>query len=218
MVSFARMDKSVSKKRFSGDIIAGSGVFSAQRLRPLVRVLAISVMVILVVGILTLLSISTASAEDESSPPLDCLSCHTKILKGHDKLGTGSEACRACHSDTKMGVLRLAGGETQFPLSDFPRLCAQCHQKRFEAWNEGTHGVSAWKEGSPEARGSEKVGCTSCHEPHQPQIVLSDITRPHPPPAPPPPPPAIDPLIIVGTTLVIMTGAVIVVMRRGKEQ
>lgn len=218
MVSFARMDKSVSKKRFSGDIIAGSGVFSAQRLRPLVRVLAISVMVILVVGILTLLSISTASAEDESSPPLDCLSCHTKILKGHDKLGEGSEACRACHSGTQMGVLHLAGGETQFPLSDFPRLCAQCHQKRFEAWNEGTHGVSAWKEGSTEVRGNEKAKCVSCHEPHQPQIVLSNITRPHPPPAPPPPPPAIDPLIIVGTTLVIMTVAVIVVMRRGKEQ
>ena len=218
MVSSARIDKSVSKKRFSGYITAGARVFIAHRLRPLVRVWAISVMVILVTGILTLLSISTADAADESSPPLDCLSCHTKTLEGHDKLGTGSEACWACHLSTKMTTLHLAGGETQFPLSDFPRLCAQCHQKRFEAWSEGTHGVSAWKEGSPEVRGNEKEKCISCHNPHQPQIVLSNITKPHPPPAPPPPPPAIDPLIIVGTTLVIMTVAVIVVMRRGEEQ
>ncbi len=154
----------------------------------------------------------------ESPTPLDCISHHTKVLKGHDKLGEGSEACWACHLSTQMTTLHLAGGETQFPLSDFPRLCAQCHQKRYEAWVEGTHGVPAWKEGEPEIRSTEKARCTSCHNPHQPQIALLDITKPHPPPAPSPPPLPTELLIILGISLLVIIIALGVAMvKRGEE-
>ena len=180
------MTKSMFNKIFSGDTAAGSEEFISSRFRPSARVLAIGAAVMLVSDILLLLSISTVNAADEN-PPLQCLSCHTQKLIGHDKLGTGNEACWACHLSTQMTTLHLAGGTTQFPLSDFPRLCAQCHQKRFEAWNEGTHGVSAWKEGSTEVRGNQKEKCITCHNPHRPQIVLSGITKPHPAPAPHPP-------------------------------
>ncbi len=154
----------------------------------------------------------------ESLTPLDCLSHHTKTLKSHDKLGPGSEACWACHLSTQMTTLHLAGGETQFPLSDFPRLCAQCHQKRYKAWSEGTHGVPAWKEGSSEIRGTEKARCTTCHDPHQPQVVLLNITEPHPPPEPSPSPLPTELLIMLGVSLLIIIIALgVAVVKRGEE-
>ncbi len=152
----------------------------------------------------------------EPDIPLDCLSHHTQVLKGHDKLGEGSEAYWACHLSTQMTTLHLAGGETEFSLSDSPRLCAQCQQKRSEAWHEGTHGVSAWKEGSPEVRGSEKEKCTSCHNPHRPQVTLLNITKPHPAPAPPPPPPPVNLLMILGISLVSVIALGVAVVRKGE--
>ncbi len=156
------------------------------------------------------------SPPPESPTPLDCLSHHEKVLKGHDKLGSGSEACWACHLSTKMTTLHLAGGETQFPLSDFPQLCAQCHQKRYEAWNEGTHGVPAWKEGSLAIRGTEKARCTSCHDPHQPQIVFSGITKPHPPPQPSPSPPSVELLVMLGIPLLLIIAVVVAMVTKGE--
>lgn len=152
----------------------------------------------------------------ESDIPLDCLSHHDQVLKGHDKLGEGSEACWSCHLSTQMTTLHLASGKTEFPLSDSPRLCAQCHQKRYEAWNEGTHGVSAWKEGSPEIRGSEKAKCTGCHDPHRPQVTLLNITKPHPAPAPPPPAPPVNLLLILGISLLLIIVLGVVVARKGE--
>ncbi len=153
----------------------------------------------------------------EEEGALDCLRCHVRVLKAHDKLGSGSEACWACHYNMEMGMLHLAGGETKFPLSEFPRLCAQCHQKRYDAWNEGTHGVPAWKEGEPEIRGSGKVRCIGCHDPHQPQIALLNITKLHPPSAPPPPPPPTEPLIMLGISLLLITIALGVAVAKREE-
>jgi mono/diheme cytochrome c family protein len=156
------------------------------------------------------------SPPPEAPAPLDCLSHHDKVLKGHDKLGSGSEACWACHYNTKMTTLHLAGGETQFPLSDFPRLCAQCHQKRYEAWNEGTHGVPAWKEGNLAIRSTEKARCTSCHDPHQPQLVFLNLTKPHPPPQPSPSPPSNVLLVLLGTSLLLVAAIVVAVVTKGE--
>lgn len=137
-----------------------------------------ALMIIIVLsGLLTVLLTATANATPEAKPPLDCLSCHSETLEFHDNLGSGNKACWVCHDNTDMKMLRLAD-ETPLPLSDSPQLCAQCHQKRYNAWKEGTHGIP----GTVAA-----VKCTSCHDPHQPQIVLSDITKPHPMPIPPPP-------------------------------
>lgn len=163
------------------------------------------------------------SSVSKPSPPasepgtaLDCLSCHTRVLKGHDKLGEGSEACWACHYNMEMGVLSLAGGETHLPLSDSPQLCGQCHQKRYEAWSEGEHGVPAWKQGEPGISGAEEVKCVNCHEPHQPQVALLNITELHPPSAPSPPPPPVQPLIILGISLLLIITAGVVVATRGE--
>ncbi|MBI4295762.1 MAG: c-type cytochrome, partial [Chloroflexi bacterium] len=140
----------------------------------------------------------------QSGTPLNCVSCHEQRLIGHDKLGTGSEACWSCHMNTQMTALHLAGGATQFPLEDFPRLCGQCHQQRYQAWLLGTHGVAAFKEGDTETRGNEKARCISCHNPHRPQVVLSNITKPHPAPAPAPPPPPAQFLGMLGVSLFVV--------------
>ncbi|MDO8687674.1 MAG: hypothetical protein Q7K41_03700, partial [Dehalococcoidales bacterium] len=96
--------------------------------------------------------------------PFPCLSCHVKVLKGHDKLGEGNQACWSCHYSAGMGTLHLSGGE-QIALSDYPKLCAQCHQSRYQDWVDGTHGVPGWKEGELEVRGSVKTPCIACHSP-----------------------------------------------------
>jgi hypothetical protein len=152
----------------------------------------------------------------ESETPLDCLNCHTRVLRGHDKLGTGSEACWACHYSTEMTTLHLAGGATQFPLSEFPRLCAQCHQERYEAWEEGIHGVPTWTEAELAEPDAEKAKCINCHEPHQPQIALLNITQPHPLPEPAPPSLPTEPLIVLGISLFIVIVGGIVLVRGGQ--
>ncbi len=152
----------------------------------------------------------------EAGSPLDCLGCHRRVLKGHDKLGSGTEACWTCHYNTEMTTLHLASGETQFPLSDSAQLCAQCHQERYGAWNEGIHGVPAWKGGEFEVTAAGRVKCVNCHEPHQPQVVLLNITKPHPLPEPPPPPPPTELLIIVGISLLVVVAGGIAVARRGE--
>ncbi len=144
---------------------------------------------------------------------LNCLSCHARVLKGHDKLGSGSEACQACHSNTQMGTLHLAGSETLLPFSDSPKLCAQCHQSRYKEWTKGTHGMPSWEEGIVEIHGVRQITCISCHNPHQPQVVLLGITKPHPSPALPPPPPPVQPLIMLGIALLITIGIGVAVTR-----
>ncbi len=175
--------------------------------------------IVIVIGVASFLMVLltlTVNAAPESDATLDCLSCHTKVLKGHDKLGPGSEACWSCHYPTEMTTLHLASGETRFPLSDFPRLCAQCHQKRYEAWIRGTHGV-AWQEGQPTIPGTDRVECAYCHEPHQPQIALLDITKPHPLPAPSAPSPPTGPLIMLGISLLLILAVGVAVLTRGEE-
>ncbi|MDP3879726.1 MAG: hypothetical protein Q8Q07_05405 [Dehalococcoidales bacterium] len=147
---------------------------------------------------------------------LDCLSCHVRVLKGHDKLGEGSEACWSCHYSKKMEVLHLASGETKLPLSDYPQLCAQCHRKRYEEWVAGTHGVPAWGEETLEAHGVEQVRCAGCHNPHQPQLALLNITKPHPASAPDPPSPPGELLAIVGISLFFGIALTTAMLRQGR--
>lgn len=154
------------------------------------------------------------SSEDGT---LDCLSCHVRVLEGHDKLGSGSKACWACHYNREMGALHLAGGDVGFPLADSPQLCAQCHQERYQAWDEGTHGAPAWTEGTVEVHGTERVGCIGCHDPHQPQIVFSNITKPHPAPQPPPSPPSAFLFVLLGTSVLLAVAIGFVVLKKGEQ-
>jgi hypothetical protein len=90
---------------------------------------------------------------------LDCTSCHQVELKKHDSLGEGSSACLSCHGDIHELKLELINGEI-YPNSEPVQLCAQCHNERYTAWEDGTHGAHD----NPEAL------CTECHEPHDPII------------------------------------------------
>lgn len=212
-----RMRKALSRSQFIKSS-AGAGAIILATIRWSIKVWFVTgiVIVIVVIGFLMASQKPTVNAATESEAPLDCLSCHTKTLKGHDKLGSGNKACWTCHDKTEMTTLHLAGGETRFPLSDFPRLCAQCHQERYEAWIEGTHGV-AWQERQPTIPGTDRVKCNYCHDPHQPQIAFLNITKPHPPPTSSPPSLPVDPLIIGGISLLVMMAAGLVIATRGER-
>ena len=112
-----------------------------------------------------------------------------------------------------MTTFHLAGGDARLSMSESAKLCGQCHQARYQAWNEGTHGVPAWKEGEPALFGSELVKCANCHDPHQPQVPLLNITIPPPAPTPPPPPAPLQLLAILGISLLVTVGLGIAVTR-----
>jgi hypothetical protein len=151
----------------------------------------------------------------DSNSPLDCLGCHKVALQSHDKLGSGDNACWSCHYSKNMSKLTLAGGNTQLPLSDSTILCGQCHQERYNAWNEGTHGTPELKAISGPASG--KLKCVDCHKPHQPQIILSSLIKPHPAPVPSPPAVPTDILGIAGIALLLCIFVGAGISRRGQN-
>ena len=149
---------------------------------------------------------ATAAADDESNQKLDCISCHQKTLTFHDKLGPGNKSCWSCHDGIDMKSLHLIDG-TPLQLPESSQLCGQCHEKRYDAWQEGTHGVP----------GTIAAGtCSDCHDPHQPQIALLGITEPHPEPAPAASQPNFDLMMIAIITLLLLTGLGIIVVRQGR--
>lgn len=117
--------------------------------------------VVLVVVVAALVAALPAGNVKAASPSImdDCKACHLPPipifgietpmpLKGHDKLGDGDNACAACHDkDNKhLRMLSRADG-TQIPFSAVPQLCGQCHQKRYDQWLLGIHGVPQWSQG-----------------------------------------------------------------------
>lgn len=161
----------------------------------------------LVSGFLLSTSTSAFSADDESDQPLNCISCHDKTLSYHDKFGSGTEACWTCHDNIEMASLRLGNGY-KLPLSESSQLCGQCHQKRYNAWKEGTHGVPGTV---------ATVKCTECHDPHQPQIALLGITKPHPASSLTISHPPYNLVMVAIITFVLFLGLVIVGITRGRS-
>lgn len=159
-------------------------------------------MVIVVTGFLMVPAPSVKGAP----PPLDCLSCHPKKLESHEKLGSGNGACYICHSNTDMEALRLLDS-TPLPLTEHPQLCGQCHQKRYDAWKAETHGIP----------GPSKEKCASCHNPHQPQIVLANITMPHPASQPPPSQHSPVLLTLLGLSILFAVAVGVALMRKGEQ-
>src|SRR3972149_2455637 len=102
-----------------------------------------------VVGVSLFAPSATVSAAPEEESPLDCLRCHTRALREHDKLGSGSEACWACHDRRTIGILRLSDG-TKLPMANSNPLCGDCHPDLYEAWKKGKHGVLAQSKGKAE--------------------------------------------------------------------
>ncbi len=139
------------------------------KLRALVLVRRVAGFVLIAVGVAALVAalpvetVKAASPDTSANSSImdDCLSCHiAKVpdpaieqiepLSLHDQLGSGNKACTVCHSmdDKHLGSLVLRDG-TQIPFSDAPKLCGQCHQKRYDQWLQGIHGVPHWSEGIP---------------------------------------------------------------------
>lgn len=202
------MSRAESKNRISGRAI--SLALMKVKLSARARRVALATIIVVVAG-LTVLVGPPVLGDDEDEAP-DCLKCHERVLKGHDKLGEGNEACRSCHG-AEMGTLHLANGETTFPLSDFLRLCAQCHQQRYRDWEVGTHGMPVLQIDGSESDIAERTRCITCHDPHQPQVVFANITRPHPASAPSPSPPS-DILAVLGGIVLLLAIAVGVVIRK----
>lgn len=139
---------------------------------------------------------------------LDCLSCHKQALTYHDRLGEGNLACYACHvsTDPTMRTLQLANGTgTTTDLAESSRVCGQCHQERYSAWQDGTHGIPGTVAATP---------CTGCHNPHKPQVALLDITKPQPPPLDSEHRIPQNELLIVGISVVALLGIALMLARR----
>ncbi len=163
---------------------------------------------VVIAGLVLYVAGADVRAASDANQGLDCLSCHSnKPLSFHDKLGQGNKLCYTCHDGVDMKSLRLADG-TLVPRSQSPQLCGQCHQKRYTAWQEGTHGIPGTVAG---------VTCTQCHDPHRPQMALLGITKPHPEPAPPPPEPPFDVLMIAGISVLFLTGVAVIAAKQGKR-
>ena len=151
-----------------------------------------------------------------SETQLDCSSCHSVDLQSHSALGQGNDACRACHANPNMQALQLANGN-ELALTNSPPLCGECHQARYAAWESGTHGFPGFKAGTAVGGDGYQTTCTTCHNPHQPRMVLTNITKPHPAPAPAPPAPPKDALIMLGISLAVIAVALVVTVAQGRQ-
>ncbi len=210
MVNFIWKDNSKNRRGFLGWTTAGLGAIISSPVRWPIRVWPVTVIaiVIVVAGLLMVSQTQIANAADEQATETeDCLRCHSRTLSLHDKLGSGNKACWACHDKTDMKMLHLVDG-TRLLLSESPQLCGQCHQERYGAWKEGTHGLPGIV---------ATVECTSCHDPHQPQIALLNITKPHPEAQPDPSPPSVELMIMLGTVVLLTIAVTTAVVTRGKR-
>ncbi len=169
-----------------------------------------------VLAIAYILQTSPAVLASPSETQLDCSSCHSVNLQLHSALGQGNDACRACHANPNMQALQLANG-TELALTNSPPLCGECHQARYAAWESGTHGFPGFKAGMPVGGSETQTTCTTCHNPHQPSMVLANITKPHPAPAPAPPSPPKDALIMLGISLAVIAVALVVTVAQGRQ-
>ncbi len=131
---------------------------------------------------------STGHSFSMTAEELDCSTCHDRPLLKHNVLGEKAFACLSCHGEIHELSLKLVNG-TVYAQDDPVNLCAQCHNERYTAWRQGTHG----KPEDPDA------SCTECHDPHDP--VISGISTL---PAIPPRKPAAGPSIPLTTAIVVV--------------
>ncbi|MCW4051030.1 MAG: cytochrome c3 family protein [Candidatus Bathyarchaeota archaeon] len=133
---------------------------------------------------------------------LDCSTCHDRPLSKHDVLGEKAYACLSCHGDIHELKLELVNREV-YPLDNSVPLCAQCHNERYTAWEQGTHG----EYDDPEAQ------CTECHDPHDPIITGISTLESIPPRVAAKPAPIL-PLIVVAVVVELLFIAVFVFRRQ----
>lgn len=105
---------------------------------------------------------ATGHSFSMTSDELDCSTCHDRPLFKHDVLGEKAFACLSCHGEIHGLGLKLVNGSV-YALDESVALCAQCHNERYTAWEQGTHG-------KPD---DHDAPCTDCHDPHDP--IISEI-------------------------------------------
>jgi len=162
----------------------------------------------------------TVDAEGNPTSPLPIdFQGHQIELEVHDVLGSGSQACLACHSDPgeDPGQLVLPDGSLVEITGDTARVCQRCHFEKYREWQVGIHG-------------KHQPTCMSagCHDPHTPswiyvpalppfqgtgiEVRAVSEREPFVPLAGPPVPPAVltPPWLIISASLgaVVMLGAV----------
>lgn len=128
-------------------------------------------------GTITMRTTLRGDAPDMVQYP--CTSCHlgrtvamadTRIGDAHQNIQPVHPAllgatCSTCHSADAVDMLALKTAE-RVGLDHSYRLCAQCHFQQAEDWAAGAHGkrLDGWQ-------GRRVVmGCTDCHDPHQPAL------------------------------------------------
>lgn len=118
-----------------------------------------------------------------------CEQCHRHVEDGAGTVANAhasirvdhipnDDSCESCHYRESPGNLQLASGRV-FDLEEVDVLCAQCHSPQVADWRLGIHGkqVGNWQ------RVVHRLGCTACHDPHQPAFgTMSSVS---PPPFPP---------------------------------
>jgi len=88
--------------------------------------------------------------------------------------GNGRFWCLECHDEVESNKLQTPTGE-KVGFADAYLVCGSCHANRQKDWYFGAHGkrVENWD-------GQRVIlGCTNCHEPHEPTL------QPYKPKAPP---------------------------------
>lgn len=87
---------------------------------------------------------------------------HEIELEIHDILGSGEQACLACHASPQAdpGKLILPDGSLVDITGDVSRVCQRCHFQKYREWEAGIHG-----------RGEAKCSAAGCHDPHTPSWI-----------------------------------------------
>lgn len=111
-----------------------------------------------------------------SDDPPRKLMQHAGIVLNHGI----NDRCRNCHDDRDRDRLVLNDG-SPLPFSRAVELCAKCHGPTYRDWQRGMHGRTNgyWdvRSGAP-----RRLGCTECHDPHNPRSPAMDPIRPLPGP------------------------------------
>lgn len=108
-------------------------------------------------------------------PPRQLLQ-HRHIVLDHGI----NDRCRNCHFLEDRDRLVLHGGEV-IGFGRVVELCAKCHGPTYRDWQNGAHGRTNgfWDQTKGPIR---RLGCTECHDPHQPRVPALDPVAPLPGP------------------------------------
>lgn len=121
-----------------------------------------------------------------------CMDCHKLFPARHDppeklfqhehiRIEHGiNDRCRNCHDVYDRDRLVLQNGQP-IPYTEVTRLCADCHGPTYRDWERGMHGRTNgyW---DAERGPLDRLGCTECHDPHQPRLPAMAQIKPLPPP------------------------------------